>query len=143
MSFLCVIVKTVLSVTAVLILAATTPAWDLSRALTMIGCPRALSLQFVMTYRYILILADEAGSMRDAYALRSGGAGGLGIRDMGPFVGNLLLRGIDRSVRVYSAMRCKGFDGSYPGAPGDFPGVRDWLYLFAVTGYVILVRCFI
>jgi cobalt/nickel transport system permease protein len=64
---------------------------------------------FEMTYRYIGVLFVEAYSMFTAYSLRSTGAKGIAIKDMGCFAGQLLLRSIDRADRVYNAMKCRGY----------------------------------
>jgi hypothetical protein len=69
-----------------------------------------------MTYRYLSVLWDEAAAMVTAYTLRCGGAG-IGIKDSGPFLGRLLLRGFDRAGRVYQAMKCRGY-GEFPAGSG-------------------------
>jgi cobalt/nickel transport system permease protein len=79
--------------------------------------PRLLQLQFVMTERYIAVIAAEARSMLLAYRLRSRSpARGIRLRHAGSFLGQLLLRSFDRALRVYDAMRLRGFTGAYTGA---------------------------
>jgi cobalt/nickel transport system permease protein len=115
--------KTLLSVFAVLLLIATTPFTAISCQLTRMGLPKIAALQLVMTYRYIGTLLREAGAMFTAYTLRSPVSRGVLMKDMGTFVGQLVFRSFDRAGRVYAAMRCRGFDGVYRSA-GACPPLR-------------------
>jgi cobalt/nickel transport system permease protein len=108
------LVKTLLSVSAVMILGATTSFASLCATLVKAGMPKLLALQFSMTHRYIAVLVGEASAMSAAYRLRSRRSSkGVQLRDAGSFLGQLLLRSFDRAGRVYEAMRLRGFDGLY------------------------------
>lgn len=113
LSCLSILLKTALTVSAVLLLIATTSLTDLTCQLARIRVPRILCLQFLLTYRYISVLLQEAEQMYTAYRLRSGDVRGIRMADMGCFLGQLLLRSYDRADRVYCAMKCRGYDGSY------------------------------
>ncbi|GHV27172.1 hypothetical protein FACS1894167_01730 [Synergistales bacterium] len=143
-SFASIMIKALLSVWAVLLLVATTGVSELSRQLSALGVPDAAIVQFNLTYRYLAVLADEARAMYESYILRSADIRGIRVRDMGAFVGTLLLRSIDRAERVYAAMKCRGFSGSYlapaHGARGKI-GAPDLLCLFAVCAAIIILRC--
>lgn len=102
--------KAILCVSAVLILAATTRFSLIARELRAIRVPAALVTTLEMTYRYVGTIAEEARSMRTAYALRSG-RDAVDLRDFGAFAGTLFLKSMDRAERVYGAMRCRGYDG--------------------------------
>ncbi|HMM05729.1 MAG TPA: cobalt ECF transporter T component CbiQ [Clostridiales bacterium] len=112
-SFWTLMVKTFLCVCAVLILVATTNTFTLFAQLRSFKIPKVFVLTLMMTYRYIFVLLQEAGNMMKAYALRAPGEKGIQMKDMGSFVGQLLLRCIDRSEHVYAAMQCRGFTGEY------------------------------
>jgi cobalt/nickel transport system permease protein len=101
--------KTYLCVTAVLLLVSVTPLAEITGAMRRLKIPGILVVMFEMTYRYAGVLFAEAYSMRTAYILRSAGKKGIAIRDMGGFVGQLLLRSVDRAGRVYNAMKCRGY----------------------------------
>jgi len=101
--------KLYLCVMAVLLLVSTTPLTEVTGAMRRLKIPGIFVVVFEMTYRYIGVLFAEAYFMRTAYTLRSAGAKGIAMRDMGGFVGQLLLRSIDRADRVYNAMRCRGY----------------------------------
>ncbi|MDR3255679.1 MAG: cobalt ECF transporter T component CbiQ [Synergistaceae bacterium] len=139
-SFVSIMIKTTLSVSAILLLVSTTGIVSLSRQLAALGIPDAIILQFTLTYRYLSVLAEEAGTMYDCYMLRSSDSRGIRMKDMGTFVGVLLLRGIDRAGRVYAAMKCRGFACSLP--THDSARAFDICYLFIVCGTIILLRCF-
>ncbi|MDR3280077.1 MAG: cobalt ECF transporter T component CbiQ [Synergistaceae bacterium] len=144
-SFVSILIKTVLSVWAVLFLVSTTTIWDLCGQLIRLRVPRLLVLQLSLTYRYISSLMEEACAMYHAYILRSPGMKkGVRITDMGQFVGSLLLRSFDRAWNVYAAMKCRGFDGSFSASIGDKEGklkFSDWLYLFSACVPAVLLRC--
>jgi cobalt/nickel transport system permease protein len=142
LSFISIMLKTVLSVFAVLILAATTSFVDLSRQLAVMGMPKILNLQLIMTYRYVSTLIHEAASMFTAYMLRAPNQKGIKMKDMGSFLGRLLLRGFDRAERVYQAMKCRGFQGAYQAAPVHRLRPSDWIYAVVVTGGIIGLRFF-
>jgi cobalt/nickel transport system permease protein len=142
LSFVSIMLKTTFTVFAVLILIATTFFVDICRQLTSMGMPKILCLQMVMTYRYIATLIHEAASMFTAYMLRAPRQRGIKMKDMGSFLGQLLLRSFDRADRVYQAMRCRGFGGIYRGAALQPSRPSDWVYTIAVCGGMICLRFF-
>jgi cobalt/nickel transport system permease protein len=101
--------KTYLCVMAVLLLVSVTPLAEITDAMRRLKIPGIFVAMFEMTYRYVGVLFSEAYSMHTAYTLRSAGVKGIAIKDMGSFVGQLLLRSIDRADRVYNAMMCRGY----------------------------------
>ncbi|MDR1915684.1 MAG: cobalt ECF transporter T component CbiQ [Synergistaceae bacterium] len=140
-SFISIMIKTVLSVSAILLLVSTTDMAVLSRQLAAMGVPGVLVLQLTLTYRYLAVLVDETGTMFSSYMLRSPETRGVRMRDMGTFIGVLLLRSIGRAERVYDAMKCRGFNGVYPASSTCRPTASDLLCLFIVCGIIILPRC--
>ena len=110
-SFLSIILRSVLTVTAALILVCLTGFNAVAASLMRLGMPRPFVVQLLLFYRYIFVLADEAERMVRARALRSFDAGAMGFRTFISLIGHLLIRTLDRAERVYSAMRSRGFDG--------------------------------
>ncbi|MDR3335074.1 MAG: cobalt ECF transporter T component CbiQ [Treponema sp.] len=141
-SFVSIMLKTLLTVFAVLILIATTSFIEISRQLSALGMPKILSLQLVMTYRYLSVLIGEAVSMFTAYILRSGGQKGIRMQDMGSFLGQLILRSFDRAERVYQAMKCRGFEGAYRGRASAGFSASDYGYTLALIALMIFFRFF-
>jgi cobalt/nickel transport system permease protein len=108
-SFFTILFKTYLCVMAVLLLVSLTPFVQITSSMRRLRTPSLFIVMFEMTYRYIGVLFEETYSMFTAYSLRSAGAKGIALKDMGSFTGQLLLRSIDRADRVYNAMKCRGY----------------------------------
>lgn len=108
-SFFTILFRTYLCVMAVLVLVSVTPLSEVTGAMRRLRIPHIFVTMFEMTYRYIGVLFEEAYSMYIAYTLRSTKAKGIEIKDMGSFVGQLLLRSFDRADRIYNAMKCRGY----------------------------------
>jgi cobalt/nickel transport system permease protein len=142
LSFASIMLKTFLSVFAVLLLIATTPFTDISAQLTALGVPKIICLQLIMTYRYIGLLLREAASMMTAYFLRAPGRKGIRMKDMGSFLGQLILRSVDRAGRVYRSMQCRGFQGVYRGRRLRGPGRSGWIYTAALVSAIFFLRFF-
>jgi len=109
LSLATILLKMYLCVMAALLLVATTPFTELTAQMRRIHIPMVFVMVFEMTYRYIGVLLEEVRSMATAYRLRSGSRKALEMRHMGPFVGQLLLRGFDRAERIHAAMCCRGY----------------------------------
>jgi len=137
-----ILLKTLLSVLAVLLLIATTSFVEIGGQLARLHMPKIFCLQLIMTYRYISVLLEEAVAMYTAYALRANGQRGIGMRDMGSFLGQLLLRSFDRAERVYQAMKCRGFQGVYLGRIRAGLSGKDALYTGALMGAMLMLRFF-
>jgi len=139
-SFLSIMLKTMLTVFAVLILTATTSLIEISNQLTTLRVPKILSLQFVMTYRYLSVLLSEVSSMLTAYSLRAPKQKGIKMEDTGSFLGFLIIRSFDRAERVYRAMKCRGFQNVYHCKQSAKLCLSNWLYIFIVSSMIIGLR---
>jgi len=110
-SFGAILLRFALSVTAALILIASTGFAQVCMALTRLGTPRIFATQLLFLYRYIFVLTEEGLRMSRARDLRSFGRRGSGLKVYGFMLGQLLLRTMDRAGRIHRAMLCRGFDG--------------------------------
>lgn len=139
-SFFAILFRTFLCVTAVLILVAVTPFSQLTAQLRRLHVPDIFVTLFEMIYRYIGALLDEASTMYTAYMLRSTEHRGLRMKDMGSFVGQLLIRSYDRAERVYAAMKCRGY-GDRTAYKKKRP-LEKWDYVYLATACLpfILLR---
>jgi cobalt/nickel transport system permease protein len=142
LSFVSIMLKTTLAVTAALILTATTPFDELCRQLYILRLPPIFCLQFIMTFRYLSVLTEEAFSMSAAYALRSGKNRGITLRHMGILLGQLILRSFDRADRVYRAMKCRGFDGTFKTGVKRRFKPSDAAYTAIITAAALTLRFF-
>lgn len=117
--FASVLLKSWGSVTAAVVLTATTPALRLLEALRALRMPAILVAIVMLMYRYLFVLVDEAQRMMRARAARSAAvgrkSGGTLIwraKSAGGMAGSLFIRTLDRSERIYMAMLARGYDGS-------------------------------
>lgn len=110
-SFVSILARFALTVSAALALLALTGMNAVCEALAALGAPRTFVVQLLFLNRYLFALAGEAGRMERARELRSGGRRAAGLGVFIQLAGGLLLRGMDRAERVYRAMLCRGFDG--------------------------------
>lgn len=88
----------------------------LGHALGRLGFPARLTQVFLFAIRYIDLLRAEARRLQDAMRLR-GFAPKTNLhtlRSYGHFIGQLLVRAVERAERVNEAMRCRGFRGRFP-----------------------------
>ncbi len=139
LAFLSIVIKCSLTVAAVMLLIASTGMEKLAAALRMLHIPRIFVLQLLLTYRYISLLAEEAGRLMRSYELRAPGHSGVAPAAWGGLAGGLLLRSFDRAQRVYQAMCLRGFDGEYRTGStrtinaADISYMTIWLLLFAAA----------
>ena len=117
-ALLTILLKSWLSVSAAVVLTATTPAADLLRALRGLRAPRVVVATVSFMYRYIFVIGDEAQRLLRARECRSAvvgrGSGGSlrwRARVLGNMVGSLFIRSYERAERIYDAMRSRGYDG--------------------------------
>jgi cobalt/nickel transport system permease protein len=148
--FSAILLKTTFTVFALVLLMATTPFCEIAECITSPPAFRVFGLELILMMRYITTLLDEAEAMWTAYALRSPGTKAIRMKDMGPFMGQLLLRSFDRAERVFCAMKCRGFDGVYRGvsrkgftqnAAGGFTPVNLVYVVLSLAVFGILRLC--
>ena len=139
-TFLSLFLKTSLTVLAALQLIACTGMERLLAGMRTLGLPRVLVLQVSLTYRYLTVLADEAGRLMTAHSLRTPGKKGVQPAAWGSLAGMLLLRSFDRAQRIHQAMKLRGYDGHVPLPPGTKPGWMDAVWLFGWIAWFVLAR---
>ena len=141
-SFASILVRFFLTLSAALILVSTTGFNAVCLALTRLKVPRVLTVQLMLLYRYLFVLAEEAARMVRAYSLRSVGGRRMPLRIFGSLIGQLLLRAMDRAHRIHTAMLCRGFDGEiHQIRPLKFRA-SDGAFVVAWSGFFLLARLF-
>jgi len=117
-ALLTILLKSGLSVSAAVVLTATTPATDLLRALRGLHAPRVIVATVSFMYRYIFVIGEEGQRLLRARECRSavigrdsGGSLRWRARVLGNMVGSLFIRSYERAERIYDAMRSRGYDG--------------------------------
>lgn len=111
-SFLSILLRFCLTVTAMLVLIATTGFNSVCMALEKLGMPKIFAVQLLMLYRYIFVMIAEGQRMYRARAIRSFQKRRMDMKTFTHLIGQLLLRTIDRGQRIHQAMLCRGFDGT-------------------------------
>ena len=138
-SMLTLMLKGVFCLMASFLLIATTPIDSLCAALRSLHVPSMLVTLLLLTYRYVGVMTEELAVMTDAYSLRAPGQKGVHYSAWGSFLGQLLLRSMDRAEELYASMRLRGFHGEFHYArPRPF-NWRDgaWIAL-CLTAFALL-----
>jgi cobalt/nickel transport system permease protein len=136
------LLKSVLVLSASLILLMTTGIEKLDLALQRLHLPRLFCLQLLLTYRYIQVLAEEWARMIRSFRLRAPGQRGIHPRYFGALAGQLLLRTMDRARRIDQAMRLRGFSGVFHAGPQPRMRAADYLFLLGIAGGSLALRLF-
>ena len=139
-SMLTLMLKGVLCLTASFLLIATTSIDRLCAALRMLRVPSMLVTLLLLTYRYVGVMTEELAVMTDAYHLRAPGQKGIHHSAWGSFLGQLLLRSMDRAEELYSSMQLRGFHGEFHYAGLAPFRAGDGLYLAVSAGACALFR---
>ena len=140
LSFSSILARFTLTVSAVLLLLACTGYVSVCIALGRLGAPRLLVTQFLLLYRFIFVLSEEALRMARAHRLRSRPKRAAAIRVWASLAGHLLLRAYDRGRRLHTAMLCRGFDGTLRPRRSFRWSWADSCYLAGWSGFFALVR---
>ncbi len=139
-TFFSIFLKGTLTISAGLLLIATTGIDRVVEGLRMLKVPRILVLQILLTYRYILVLIEELSRMTRAYFLRAPRDRGIQSKAWGSFAGQLLLRTYDRAQRIYISMSLRGFRGEYHSGKDNPMLLKDWGYLMGWCAFFVVAR---
>ena len=139
-SMLSLMVKGVLCLTASFLLIAATPIDSLCAALRRLHVPSLLVTLLLLTYRYAGVMTEEVSIMTDAYRLRAPGQKGIHISAWGSFLGQLLLRSMDRAQELYASMLLRGYHGHFHYAAVNPFRPADGAYLVCCIAVFALLR---
>ena len=121
----------------VTVLIGTIEVVSLGHALAHLKAPGKLIQLFLFTVRYIDVLHHERLKLSRAMKMRGFKAklNKHTLRSLGYLVGMLLVRSLERSERIYAAMKCRGFKGHFY-IFGHFAMKRnDYVFLGMVIGF--------
>jgi len=96
-------------------LLSTSTVFSLAHALAHLGCPPKLVQLFFFSWRYLHVLEEEYAAMSKTVRAR----GFVPRTDLHTYrtyahlFGTLLIKSYDRGERVYKAMLCRGFTGTF------------------------------
>lgn len=115
----------------------------LGQALGRLGAPEKLVQLYLFTVRYLDLLQREYSRLRTAMKARAFAMRGdrHTWRSVGYLFGMLMVRSVERSERIVAAMRCRGFDGTFPALdqPTRFRRPDGVFALASLAGMVLLV----
>lgn len=108
--FLSMVIKSSLSVLAMILLVSTTRFGDLLRALRSLRLPGIMIMTLALMQRYIALLGDETERMRRARASRTLVRGRRRAwNDLAAVAARLFIRSSERAERIYHAMCARGW----------------------------------
>ena len=139
-SMLTLMLKGVFCLMASFLLMATTPIDNLCAALRQLYVPKMLVTLLLLTYRYVGVMTEELAVMTDAYLLRAPGQKGIHISAWGSFLGQLLLRSMDRAQELYSSMLLRGYHQHFHYVEIKRFSRRDALYMLICILAFLLLR---
>jgi len=131
--FVSIMVRSLLSVQAVMILFCTEGFYRLCRGMQKLGVPRLFTTQLLLVYRYIFVLVEQSLEMSRARDARSFGRRSYPLGIWAAMVGQLLVRTVERSRTIYRAMLARGFDGRIPDTLSG-----QWIWRGRDTAYIVL-----
>lgn len=139
-SFTSILLRFMLTASALFALNASTGIRNLCGSLAWFGVPRILTTQLWMMHRYSFVITGEVRRMLRSIEARSGN-----VRRLKPVLytrltGALLLRVLARADRIHLAMLSRGFDGRFNLC--DVPGLRisDLFFAAAWLAFFISAR---
>lgn len=141
-SMITLLLKGVIALTASFLLAATTRIDELCGALRRLHVPSIIVTVFLLTYRYITVLTEEVSIMTDAYHLRAPGQKGIAFNAWGSFLGQLLLRSVDRAQELYGSMLLRGFNGEFRYIKTEKENSREIIFCLLLLISFVLLRNF-
>jgi len=139
--FINMMVKSWLSVLAIVTLSSTTPFNVLLSALEALKVPHIIIDILSFMYRYVFTLIDRVMKMERARVSRSYGR--LGLKQMsavGNMLGSLFINTYERGERIYMAMVSRGFDGQVLGRTHFVLTVYDAVFLGYMVTALLLIR---
>lgn len=137
-SMLTLVMKGVFCLLASFLLMATTTIEEICRALRQLHLPKTITSLLLLTFRYIGVLLSEVSVMQEAYSLRAPGQKGVHISAWGSFLGQLLLRSMDRAEALYESMELRGFCGDFSYAVRRRGSATSWPYAILCPALMLL-----
>lgn len=139
-SMITLLLKGVFCLMASFWLVATTKIDSLCAGLRKVHVPSMLVTLLLLTYRYVGVMTEELAIMTEAYSLRAPGQKGIHISAWGSFLGQLLLRSMDRAQELYSSMMLRGYHSHFHYALYPKVRAKDIVFLVISIVFFLVVR---
>lgn len=131
------LLRSYISVLAVLITTKLLTTLELLRAMEALGVPRFLIIVTEFLLRYLQVLQQEAESMRLAALCRGGTQSRLIAAST---LGMLFVRSLERSTSIHNAMLARGFNGRLPRLSAMHWTLRDTAALASGVALISSLR---
>lgn len=139
-SFFSLSLRGLLAVQAALLLTLSAGFYDMCHSLRHFGCPKILVSQLQFTYRYLMVILEEALGMERARKARGFGRKSYPLAMWARFVGQLLIRSYDRASSIHRAMLARGFAGTMPSTRSHAMNLRSWCFIGVWTVVIVILR---
>jgi cobalt/nickel transport system permease protein len=134
------VIRSYLSALGALLLIATTSMPSLIAGLELLRAPRFLLQVMQFLYRYLIVLMEEAGAMRQAGSARAGRFRTLQFLQAAAAAGVLFARAYARAQAIHRAMLSRGFDGRLPVFIHATFRLPDAGFLALASALIVLIR---
>jgi cobalt/nickel transport system permease protein len=138
---LTVSLKTNAIVIATIAVLGTSEVFALAHACVHLRVPDKLVYLFFFFYRYISVLHEQYVRLRKAMKIRcfSPGTDIHTYKSYAYLIGMLIVNSYERSQRIYDAMLCRGFTGSFPIINHFSIRKNDKIFIFLMTMVFIVL----
>ena len=139
-----ILLRIMATVTLASILSFSTPMVEILETLRLCKIPSIIIDLAAMMYRYVFIIEETAHNMRRAQLSRMSGNNSWlkQARDVGNVAGYVLIKSLDRSIKIYNAMLSRGYNENSTNAEFFVTKIssEDWHYgIISVFVLFILV----
>jgi cobalt/nickel transport system permease protein len=135
-----IVVKSLVTISAVLAFALCVPFYRICEVLRDFRVPDVFVTQLILLYRYSFLLVEEAVAMQKARNLRSFGKRGKDFFTTAKLIGSLLLRTNNKAERIYRGMIARGFNGEFSKKKADKIRMDEVLLTSAALLIFALIR---
>lgn len=137
-----IVIKGLFSLWMLLIVTYTVPFIEICKLMRRLKVPEVFIMQLLLLERYLIVLKQEALSLKRARDCRSFGKKGQQIKVAALIIGSFFLRTVERAERIHRAMVSRGFNGSLKMEPSMPLGTKDFLVIFFSAGLFLTMRVF-
>lgn len=141
-SMITLMLKGIFSLMMSFLLISTTKIEGICLGLRKIHFPKMLTALILLTYRYLSLLLKEAAIMSQSYQLRAPGQKGIHISAWGSFLGQLILRSMDRASALFDSMMLRGFEGEFYYASSKKYSKTSWAVALIAALLMLAARLF-
>jgi len=141
--FISVLIKSWLSVLAMLTLVSTTRFPALLKGLEWFRVPALVLMVISFMYRYFFLINDEMMRMQAARDSRGAPSKLVeNISSAGSMIGSLFVRSYERAESAFLAMCARGFDGEMKALCVFNPGVWDFVFIILFCSCALVIKLF-